>query len=73
MAAPLHSASPFAAKTPCDSLWFGADFVTLRDGRYNIIENGALAVKDGKILWIGPLSECPDFSAPSAPTLAAAS
>jgi imidazolonepropionase len=64
MAAPLHSASPFAGKTPCDSLWFGADFVTLRDGRYNIIENGALAVKDGKILWIGPLSECPDFSAP---------
>ncbi|MBF6638226.1 imidazolonepropionase [Rouxiella silvae] len=62
MAAPLHSESSFEGKIHCDSLWFGADLVTLRDGRYNIIENGAMAVKDGKILWIGPLSECPDFS-----------
>jgi imidazolonepropionase len=47
----------------CDSLWWGADLVTLRDGRYSIIENGAIAVKDGKILWIGPYAQCTDFDA----------
>lgn len=64
MAVPLHSAPSFDGKIHCDSLWSGADLVTLRDGRYSIIEDGAIAVKDGKILWIGPLSASPDFSAP---------
>lgn len=50
-------------QTFCDSLWRGADLVTLREGRYNIIKNGAIAVKDSNIIWIGSLSDCPDFVA----------
>ncbi|MDR3434289.1 MAG: imidazolonepropionase [Rouxiella aceris] len=61
MAVPLQSPTPCDNKMSCDSLWWGADLVTLRDGRYSIIENGAIAVKDGKILWIGPYAQCPDF------------
>jgi len=41
----------------CDHLWFGADIVTMRDGRYSIIEQGAIAVSGEKIVWIGPLSQ----------------
>ncbi|WP_050515607.1 imidazolonepropionase [Dickeya undicola] len=37
----------------CDSLWLGADLVTLRGGRYQVIEDGALAVTDGRIVWLG--------------------
>ncbi|VFS79086.1 Uncharacterised protein [Kluyvera cryocrescens] len=32
----------------CDSVWRGATLVTMQDGRYNVIENGALAVTEGK-------------------------
>ena len=35
----------------CDSVWRGATLVTMQDGRYNVIENGALAVTEGKIVW----------------------
>lgn len=34
----------------CDSVWRGATLVTMQDGRYNVIENGALAVTEGKIV-----------------------
>lgn len=34
-----------AVEFDCDSLWYGADVVTMRDGRYNLIEDGAIAVK----------------------------
>ncbi|WP_050571426.1 imidazolonepropionase [Dickeya dadantii] len=37
----------------CDSLWLGADLVTLRGGRYQVIEDGALAVTAGRIVWLG--------------------
>ena len=64
MAVPLHSAPSMDGKIHCDSLWFGADLVTMHGGCYSIIEDGAIAVKDGRILWIGPRSQSPDFSAP---------
>ena len=63
MATPLYTPPPHEGELYCDSLWFGADLVTLRDGQYNIIEDGAIAVKDGTILWLGPRAHCPDFSA----------
>lgn len=44
-----------------DSLWLGADIVTLRDGRYNIITDGALAVDNGVLVWVGARSELPAF------------
>lgn len=47
----------------CDSLWSGATFITMRDGSYHAIEDGALAVQQGKIAWLGPRSEMPDVKA----------
>ncbi|MFZ4832043.1 imidazolonepropionase [Rouxiella sp. Mn2063] len=58
-----HSLHDSSTTLHCDSLWLGADLVTLRDGHYNIIENGALAIKDGRILWLGAAQDCPDFIA----------
>lgn len=46
-----------------DSLWLGADIVTMRDGHYNLIADGALAVDQGKLIWVGPRRECPAFAA----------
>ena len=45
----------------CDSVWRGATLVTMQDGRYNVIENGALAVTEGKIVWLGRNADCPAF------------
>ncbi|WP_145487861.1 imidazolonepropionase [Yersinia aleksiciae] len=47
----------------CDSLWHGADIVTMRGGKYHLIPQGAMAVADGKIVWIGPHNELPAFNA----------
>ncbi|AKP35228.1 imidazolonepropionase [Yersinia aleksiciae] len=47
----------------CDSLWYGADIVTMRGGKYHLIPQGAMAVADGKIVWIGPHDELPAFNA----------
>ncbi|CFQ51572.1 imidazolonepropionase [Yersinia frederiksenii] len=47
----------------CDSLWYGADIVTMREGKYHLIPQGAMAVTDGKIVWIGPHNELPSVSA----------
>ena len=46
----------------CEHLWYGADIVTMRDGRYNIIENGAIAVDGQQIVWIGPYEEARHFN-----------
>ncbi|MFS2223370.1 imidazolonepropionase [Pantoea sp. B65] len=46
-----------AAKLECDSLWYGADLVTMRDGQYNLIADGAMAVANGQIVWIGARAE----------------
>ncbi|QOL15416.1 imidazolonepropionase [Dickeya dianthicola] len=43
----------------CDSLWLGADLVTLRGGRYQVIEDGALAVSAGRIVWLGARQALP--------------
>lgn len=56
--------SPHFSSVPsaqCDSVWRGATLVTMQDGKYNLIENGAIAVSGGQILWIGPDADCPDF------------
>jgi imidazolonepropionase len=49
----------------CDSLWYGADIITMRHGQYQQITQGAIAVLDGKILWIGAHQDCPAFQARS--------
>jgi imidazolonepropionase len=41
----------------CDHLWYGADMVTLQDGRYSIVEQGAIAVSGDKIVWVGPYAQ----------------
>ncbi|CNH75331.1 imidazolonepropionase [Yersinia pekkanenii] len=47
----------------CDSLWYGADIVTMRGGAYHLIPQGAMAVTNGKIVWIGPYKELPTVNA----------
>lgn len=47
----------------CDSLWYGADIVTMRGGNYQLIAQGAIAVTGGKIVWIGPQAELPPVNA----------
>lgn len=46
-----------------DSLWLGADLVTMQGGKYQTIEDGALAVKSGKLVWLGPRKAMPAFTA----------
>ena len=36
---------------------------------YGVIEDGAIAISDGKIAWIGPQMEMPDNAAASARSL----
>lgn len=43
-----------SGKLRCDSLWYGADIVTMQEGKYSIIPNGAIAVRQDRIVWIGP-------------------
>lgn len=45
----------------CHSVWRGATLVTMREGHYNLIENGAIAVTGSKIVWTGSAADCPDF------------
>ncbi|MFG1175375.1 imidazolonepropionase [Erwiniaceae bacterium CAU 1747] len=45
----------------CEHLWHGADIVTMRDGQYNIIKNGAIAVDGQQIVWVGPYQEAGHF------------
>lgn len=42
------------------TLWHNAHIATLRDGRYSIIEYGALLTEGALIRWVGPLAEAPD-------------
>ena len=42
-----------------DALWVDARIVTMRDGRYNSIERGAIAVEAGLIAWLGPRAGLP--------------
>lgn len=41
-------------------IWHDATLVTMiPDDDYGIIENGAMVVKEGKIMWVGPQSDLP--------------
>jgi imidazolonepropionase len=42
-----------------DLLFVGAHLATLADGGYGIVEDGALAVRAGRIAWTGPRAEAP--------------
>ena len=46
-----------------DSLWSGATLVTMKEGQYHLIDEGVIAVHQGKIVWLGPRDELPDISA----------
>jgi imidazolonepropionase len=46
-----------------DSLWSGATLVTMKDGQYHAIEDGVIAVHQGKIVWLGARCELPDITA----------
>ena len=47
----------------CDHLWYGADIVTMQDGRYSIIEQGAIAVSGEEIVWLGPYTHSTHIAA----------
>lgn len=42
-----------------DDLWTDARLVTMQGGGLGLIEAGALAVQDGRIAWVGAMSELP--------------
>jgi imidazolonepropionase len=46
-----------------DSVWRGADLATMADTAggdgFGVIEKGAIAIKDGRIAWIGPATALP--------------
>jgi imidazolonepropionase len=46
---------------PWDSLWTNGRFATMRasGAPYGAIENAAIAVKDGRIAWLGPMADVP--------------
>lgn len=51
----------------CDSLWINARMATMTGNGYGILEDGALGIKEGRITWVGPMSELrdvPDHIAP---------
>jgi len=46
-----------------DSLWFGVNVATMKDGLYSTIENAAIGVENGRIVWIGEASKLPEYQA----------
>ena len=52
-----------------DSLWIDAHLATLAGSSYGIIEDGARAVDDGRIAWVGPAAALPDDAATRARSL----
>ncbi|WP_421856605.1 imidazolonepropionase [Marinomonas sp.] len=46
-----------------DSLWRGAHIATMKDGQYSVIENAAIGVVDGRIVWIGEAQDLPVYDA----------
>ncbi|SBS33675.1 Imidazolonepropionase [Marinomonas aquimarina] len=45
-----------------DSLWLGANIATMVHGRYQLLEQGAIAVKNGHIAWLGMVADVPEHS-----------
>ncbi|WP_130834513.1 imidazolonepropionase [[Erwinia] mediterraneensis] len=46
-----------------DTLWLGADLVTMREGKYQLINDGVIAVRGEQIVWVGPRAAMPAFNA----------
>lgn len=44
-----------------DSLWRGAHAATMQNGRYSVIENAALGVLGGRIVWLGEACHLPAY------------
>lgn len=42
-----------------DAIWLNAHLATMVGGQYGVIENGALAVRDGRIAWLGAQADLP--------------
>jgi len=51
-----------------DSVWFDVNLATMAGGHYGMIENGALAIRDGRIAWLGKRADLPTFDALTTPT-----
>ena len=50
-----------------DALWIDINLATMQGDEYGIIENAALAIKDGKIAWLGAKADLPEFDALATP------
>jgi len=50
------------ADVRCDALWTNVNLVTMVDG-YGEIRDAAIAVRDGRIAWLGPRAEAPGAAA----------
>ncbi|MBU1296084.1 MAG: imidazolonepropionase [Gammaproteobacteria bacterium] len=48
-----------------DSLWRGANIATMKNGLYSVIENAAIGVVCGRIVWIGEAQDLPDYETQS--------
>ncbi len=58
-----------ATNKPWDSLWTNGRLATMADNAanaYGSVEGAAIAVKDGRIAWIGPIADLPGEPARSA-------
>lgn len=42
-----------------DALWINATLATMQGENYGLIQNAAIAVKNDKIAWLGPMTELP--------------
>ena len=48
----------------CDKVWTNARLATLGTSHgLGLIENGAVAARDGRIVWVGPMHDLPAFDA----------
>lgn len=43
-----------------DALWVNGELATLEKKGYGLINHAALAVKDGKIVWLGAMQDLPN-------------
>jgi imidazolonepropionase len=52
----------------CETLWTHAQLATMReDGNaYGMVNDGAVAINDGEICWLGPSADVPDWVSESA-------